>query len=67
MANWKIIANERLRALWVVAKAHGGRLNVGRSIQEEYPGDDVAIVTTHTDPQSGDFIIEARKRESIDQ
>jgi hypothetical protein len=63
MPNWEKIANERLRALWLVAHAHGGRFGVGRSVQEDYPGDAAAIVTTYTDRQFGDFVIEARKRD----
>ena len=59
--HWKRIADERLRVLWLVAQAHGGRFGVGRLIQKDYPGDDIAMVTTYTDPQSGDFVIEARR------
>lgn len=60
-AYWRHIANERLRALWIIANGCGGRFAVGKSAAEEYPGDDVAQVFTHTDPQFGDFIIEARR------
>jgi hypothetical protein len=57
---WKRIANERLRILWIIAHANGGRFTVGPSLMQDYPGDDAAEVLTHTDPQFGDFIIEAR-------
>ena len=59
---WERIANERLRALWIIANGNGGRYAVGPSAAQEYPGDDVAEVWTHTDPMFGDFIIEARRR-----
>lgn len=62
-SQWKRIADERLRALWIIAHGAGGRFAVGKSAAEQYPGDDVAEVLTHTDPQFGDFIIEARQRE----
>lgn len=58
---WRRVANERLRALWIIANGSGGRYAVGPSAAQEYPGDDVAEVRTHTDPQFGDFIIEARR------
>lgn len=58
---WQRIANERLRAIWIMASAAGGRVSVGRSIAENYPGDDRAVIFTHTDPQFGDFVIEARQ------
>lgn len=61
VGHWKRIANERLRILWIIAHANGGRYGVGKSAQEAYPGDDVAQVWTHTDPQFGDFVIEARR------
>lgn len=61
-AYWKRIANDRLRALWIIAHANGGSYGIGRSAQEDYPGDNVAEVWTRTDPQFGDFIIEARRR-----
>jgi hypothetical protein len=61
-AYWERIATERLRVLWIIAHANGDRFAVGKSAAEEYPGDDVAMVLTHTDPQFGDFIIEARRR-----
>ncbi len=61
VAYWRRIANERLRALWIIAHGAGGRFAVGKSAAENYPGDDVALVTTHTDPAFGDFIIEARR------
>jgi len=58
-AYWERIATERLRVLWIIARGCGGRFAIGKSVAEEYPGDDVAIVLTHTDPQFGDLIIEA--------
>lgn len=58
---WRRIANERLRALWIIAHGNGGRYAVGPSAAQEYPGDDVAEVWTHTDKTFGDFIIEARR------
>jgi hypothetical protein len=60
-AYWQRIANERLRALWIAAHANGGTLRIGPSAAQEYPGDDRAEVLTHTDPQFGDFVIQARR------
>jgi hypothetical protein len=60
-AHWQRIANERLRALWIAAHANGGTLRIGPSAAQEYPGDDVAEVWTHTDRGFGDFVIEARR------
>lgn len=59
--NWKRIATDRLRALWLVAKSSGGKLTIGNSFVQNYPGDDRAVVLTHTDPATGDFIIETRE------
>lgn len=57
---WERTATERLRVLWIIARAMGGRLTIGRSFQEMYPGDDEAVVLTHTDPTTGDLIVMAR-------
>ena len=59
-AYWQGIATERLRMLWIAAHAHGGKLGAGKSFAVQYPGDDRAIVTSYTDPEFGDFVIEAR-------
>lgn len=59
---WKRIAQDRLRALWMIAHANGGKYGIGASAQRAYPGDDIAEVWTHTDQQFGDFVIEAKQR-----
>lgn len=61
-AFWERIAQDRLRSLWLVVHAQGGRVSIERSVQEEYLGDDLVAVRTHTDPNSRDFIIEALRR-----
>jgi hypothetical protein len=63
---WRRIANDRLRALWIIAHANGGSYGIRKGAQEDYPGDDIAEVRTHTDPQFGDFIIQARRRRHAD-
>jgi hypothetical protein len=60
-AYWKRIAQERLRMMWIIANGNGGSIRVGPSAAQDYPGDDVAEVWSHTDRQFGDFIVEARR------
>lgn len=55
------IATERLRMLWLTVFACGGKLRISNGMQDEYPGDSLAVVFSHTDPANGDFILEIRR------
>lgn len=58
--NWERIARERLRMLWLVVTASGGKLRIDKGCLENYPGDDRACVLSHTDKSCGDFILESK-------
>ena len=58
--NWERIARDRLRMLWLVVTATGGKLRIDKALIEKYPRDDRACVLSHTDPSCGDFILESK-------